>query len=100
MQTVWKYPLKIEDRQVIDIPHLSSSINVLHIDVVDGDIYMWCEVDPDNPPVETTILCFGTGHPILWSDLKHLGTVINNGFVWHFYTPSDNKECEPNGNRT
>ena len=88
MTTVWKYPLKIVDRQVLEIPHPSSGSKILHVDVIDNEIFLWVEVNPENPPVQTTILCFGTGHPLLWSDLEHIGTVIKESGVWHFYMPA------------
>jgi len=60
-QSVWKYPLKVDDRQVIEMPFGASPLKV---DVQNGQPYLWALVNPAVEQVKCEIIIVGTGHPV------------------------------------
>ncbi len=66
--TVWKFPLKVEDEQMIEAPFgmIPLSVQVQH-----GIPVLYGLVDPAiNSPVMYPVLIHGTGHPVdlRWAD--------------------------------
>jgi hypothetical protein len=88
VRVIWKYPLKITDRQELEIPELWQPLSV---QIQDGVATLWALVDPryDKKPVPIGI--YGTGEPMIDQPIKwHLGTVQDDaGFVWHVFTLND-----------
>lgn len=58
-KTIWKFPLRIDDSQVIDAPEGAQPLTV---QLQDGDPMLWALVDPEQPRVPLRILMRGTGH--------------------------------------
>lgn len=84
MQTIYKYPLRIEDEQEIEMP---SAAKFLSVQVQPGvGPCLWALVDTDNIPSKRMIQIRGTGHPA-----NGVGEYIdtfqmhNGGLVFHAF---------------
>ncbi len=84
---IYKYPLKVVDRQVVEIPR-GSTVMCAHVQ--DGVICLWaevpqpCDIFPERPLEGLLITIVGTGHSVPAFN-KYIGTVQLGGFVWHIY---------------
>lgn len=62
MITVYKYPLVIDDYQILKLPR---DAKILSAAKINGLLYLWAMVDTDQPDVQTRVLRLaGTGHPL------------------------------------
>ena len=61
MDTIYKFPLKIEDVQIIDMP---NDAQILTVQMQDGVPCLWAKVDPNKRMRPYAFRIFGTGHPI------------------------------------
>ncbi len=83
MQTIWKYLLEITDEQYIQVPRFTKPLTV---QMQDGVLCLWCLIYPDNKQDRyVTVSIFGTGNPIKEMAKNYLGTVQNDGLVWHVF---------------
>lgn len=83
MSVVYKYPLRIDDEQIVTMP---EGAELLHVAEQRGELMLWARVIPTGQrTVARTILIRGTGAPI-WTQ-PHVGTVITEGgaLVWHVF---------------
>lgn len=88
MRTIYKYPLKITDRQVLPIKGLMSALHV-GLDA-DQQPCIWCEVEVGESgfaQIETplTIYIIGTGKPIPVDHVVYFSSFVMGPFVWHIY---------------
>jgi hypothetical protein len=81
-QTIWKFPLKREGEQVIDMPKHAM---VLAVQMQDTLPTLWAEVDPDGQPEKRRFRIIGTGHEFQGHGLAYIGTVQDGWMVWHVY---------------
>ena len=89
-QKIWKFPLKLQSSQVIEIPRL---IKMLDVQVQDHRLCMWCLVDPDAYTARRLVYIAGTGERLPWKEghtgpPMFVGTVQRNGYVWHVFLDS------------
>lgn len=87
IKTIWKFPIRTVDEQMIKIP---MDYKLLSVHTQFGDPCIWALVDPEQPKVNCRIKIFGTGHPIDLDDiikLKYLGTYLisNDSLVFHVF---------------
>lgn len=86
MKRIFKYKLKVADKQTIMMPRHSQ---ILSIQEQGGDITLWALVDPfyQKEPAEYHFAIIGTGHPIEEMEpFTHLATIqTSGGFVWHIF---------------
>ena len=85
IETIWKYPIDIEDSIQIRMP---LGAKVLHVGVQDGVPTIWARVRPGDDDTELRhFTVVGTGHPIPIDEgrLVHLGTFFHGPFVWHLF---------------
>ena len=61
METIWKFPLEVTDRQVVEMP---EKARLLTVQVQAGIVYLWALVNPANRSQMRGIGIFGTGQPI------------------------------------
>lgn len=99
MRSVWKYPLRVADTQVVDLP---TGAEPLAVQAQDGSLVLWAAVDTDIKEVAPVRLCvFGTGEQIEedWLSLEHLATVQMDGLVWHVFRewPTDEEAAHAQG---
>lgn len=59
MKTVWKYPLEVNDSQIVAMP---ANAHILTIQLQMGVPCLWALVNPEMPLEQRTILIAGTGH--------------------------------------
>jgi len=81
MKTIYKYQI-YPYQTVYNLPEGSD---ILKAGVQDGEIYIWAEVDPDQPLKEGTILVVGTGHELPDRELGYIDTVFLDDLVFHIY---------------
>lgn len=87
MKTIYKYPVEIQDRSIIDMP---VGAEILSVRTQDGKPMIWAMVDTDAKVEPRYIEVFGTGHPIhvdMGIDRKFIGTFLinNDGLVFHLF---------------
>lgn len=84
MITIYKYPLVVEDTQWLDI-HRGAKL--LSVDVQDGKLYLWAQVDTTQPQDSVLIVIHGTGHPMRKDNMQFIGTFMLYGgsFVGHVF---------------
>lgn len=79
----FRYRLTFARQQKISVP-IGSRLLHAGIDR-NGNCAIWLLVNPESPTTEIEIFRFGTG-----DDVGHvgtfLGTIIADGYVWHFFT--------------
>lgn len=82
MKTVWKYALKLNDTQEIDMP---GGAEILHAGLdPSGDLHMWAKVDTNRAVETRTVHIRDTGNE-LPPDVRHVSTVLTGEFVWHVF---------------
>lgn len=84
MMMVWKFPLRVTDMQVVQIP---EHFEPLSVQVQNGELCMWALVNPNAQEVSVRIEIYGTGHPIAHNRTRnnYVGTVQLLGLVWHVF---------------
>ena len=83
--TIWKYPILIDDEQIITPP---KGAEILTIQVQDMQPYLWALVDPDRPPDRIKLITKGTGHPIGDKEVgEYVGTYQFGKLVFHVFHP-------------
>lgn len=96
MQTIYKYPLEIADRQIVVLPD-GAEIRLVGCDP-NGEPCIWAQVDSEEEVHNHRVFwLYGTGHPIavnfpppdtVQSEnplLEHRGSFLQRQFVWHLY---------------
>lgn len=84
MKTIWKYPLVIDDEQVIQAP---CGAQLLSIQVQNDVVCLWCLVESLNPPSPLKIILKGTGHPCnnTTTGYSYIDTFQLDGGKWVFH---------------
>lgn len=84
MSFVWKFPLAIEDQQLVEMP---KGAELLHVGEQHGTLALWALVNPTGGQklVRRRIFVRCTGHR-LWTH-PYVGTVVMAGgdLVWHVF---------------
>jgi len=83
MKTIYKYPIKITDQQDIIMPQGAEVIQA-GLDP-QGTPCVWAMVDTRNEPEPMSILVYGTGNPMLFDPLRHVGSFVRGPYVWHVF---------------
>jgi len=86
MQTIYKYPLHILDRQEVPLP---KGAQILSIQMQNGYPCLWALCNPDKPVSPRTLYMVGTGHPFNMdpSVIRFIDTVQMAGgsLVFHLF---------------
>lgn len=90
-ETIWKFPLRLVDRQVIRVPQGGFSMSV---GLQRDQVCLWVMVDPEKPLVDREVRIVGTGHPAPGREWSFLGTVVMEPFVWHVFERRDDLVAE------
>lgn len=87
VNTIWKFQLKLQDRQKISMPVENA---VLHVGLdPNRNICLWAAVDSKAPVSDVEIVIVGTGHPLPHVG-SYIGTIVIAAYVWHVFTgPGD-----------
>lgn len=89
MKAIWKYPLKMVDLQIVELP-LGSTIVSTGFDP-SRQLCIWATVDPEEKQTfGYPVFILGTGHSMP-DDIDHpnarfIGTAVDETFVWHVFT--------------
>lgn len=81
---IWKWPLVLADRQVIEVP---AGARLLAVQVQRGSPQVWALCDPEKPKEPRGLAMYGTGHPVPADPGRYLGTFQIDGgqFVFHVF---------------
>lgn len=83
MNTIYKFPIQqIAGTVLISTPRI---VRWLDVQMQHNLITLWAVVDPDSEIGPQEIYIRGTGHPMLGTEGKHLGSVQDRAFVWHLF---------------
>lgn len=86
MKTIYKYPLKIQDKQIVSMP---IGAQILSVQVQGEVVCIWALVEPRLPKREIEFQMLGTGHDAghINANYLHIGTVqLDNGkLVFHVF---------------
>ena len=86
MKTIYKYPLQVDDVQMVRMP---QGATILDVQVQHGQPCVWALVDPARPLQDRVFCMFGTGHEVPTEDvvLVHLSTIqlSGGGLVFHVF---------------
>lgn len=88
-KTIWKFPLKVVEEQVIKMPR---NAHILGVQVQRGEPCIWALVEPDHELEDRVIGIFGTGNPFPVNELYNIiGTIQMHGgdLVWHVFEMLD-----------
>lgn len=86
MKRVCEYPLKLRDKQVLEMPREAQFLSVIEMD---NRIVLYALINPDLSKKPYEVFLRGTENPIddiylRFSDF--IGTVkMPDGFVWHIF---------------
>lgn len=61
MNVIYKYPLPVREKYVIELP---ANAHIIRVDTVEGLFYLWAIVDPEAPLVTRYLEFYKTGQPI------------------------------------
>ncbi len=97
MITIHKYPLAIEDTQTVELPEGAEILRVealskdtFPVSVYNAKLFLWAKVDPEARMVSRTVFIFGTGHEIIPSAARYLGTIFTSPLVFHVFIDAGN----------
>jgi len=88
-RSIWKYPLKVTDEQILEIP---GGAKILSVELQHGVPCLWALVHPKNKKKKRVVQIFGTGNPIPDADLgEYVSTFQSMGgnLVWHVFIMSE-----------
>lgn len=81
-RVVYKYPLQITDKQIVQLPEIRE---ILCVQIQNKVPCLWAYVDPNskNEPVE--IVTMGTGHVLAKKSRKYISTYQFGELVFHVF---------------
>lgn len=84
MKTIYKYPIEIQDRQVLTLPKGSE---ILTVKMQKDYIFLWALVENTEETEDFEILIYGTGHPIEDVQIKYISTIQSQigSLVFHIF---------------
>jgi hypothetical protein len=90
VKTVWKFPLKADDAQIVAMP---ANAHILTVQMQYAEPCIWALVNPEMPFEERTILIAGTGHEREDLDglVNYIGTfqMDGGGLIFHVFERVD-----------
>lgn len=92
---IWKYPLRLEDEQIVEMPLGSVLLHAERVvipngqgRILEGGIYMWIWAQVYTKALldgKRRILIRGTGQPFDGTEKKYVCSVRDGDFIWHIY---------------
>lgn len=83
MRRVLKYHL--EQGVFQQIVRMSEGAKILSVQMVNGELYFWAEVDNSKRVKERHIIILGTGDICPPEHMPYIGTVQDDPYIWHIY---------------
>lgn len=81
MKTIFKYRLRVVDRQTLPIP---TGFKVRYVGTQDREVMVWIELDDSHDTAPVDFLIIGTGEAVPPEGI-YIGTTIVGYYVWHVY---------------
>lgn len=82
-KTIWKFPLKLTDGQVLMIP---EGAEILTVQLQNQQPYLWAVVNPEHETELRKFEIHGTGNPIAaFAERRYVATFQQPPFVWHVF---------------
>ena len=83
-KVIWKFPLVIEDVQIIELPR---NYEILTIQVQNGIACLWAMVSPEVPKEKIIIEIICTWEPFSIAERQYIGTfqVFEEQLVFHVF---------------
>lgn len=87
MKAIWKYPIKVEAQQSIEMP---IGAEILCVQMQGEQPCLWAKVSPEGWPTKRTIVILPTGAEFEEMRGRYIGTFqMHNGmYVWHVFEAS------------
>lgn len=89
MRTIWKFPIPTKSpdfgtgyRFEMEAPDVCLPRD---LQAVDGDVFLWAEVDTDAPTRKNRMIVMGTGRELPPDAFMYIGSWRDGDFVWHLY---------------
>lgn len=83
MKTIYKYELKTEQKQILQLPEEAV---ILCVQMQENKICAWTTLAPEQATKDRIIYIFGTGEQFDESlYLSYISTFQHNGFVFHVF---------------
>lgn len=82
MKTIWKFPIRLTDEQLVTMPRDSAALSC---QMQDGQLCLWAFVESDAPMETRTVRIVGTGHPLDEGGEQFIDTVQDGRLVWHVF---------------
>lgn len=84
MKRIYKYPIRIQDEQIV---HLPTGAEILCVQIQNGAPFLWALIEPQTGEEARRIVIAGTGHEMEDCERKYIGTVqMRDGtLVWHVF---------------
>jgi hypothetical protein len=86
--SIWKFFLKIQDEQLVEMP---LGAQLLHVEIMDDQLCLWAQVWTKAIKEKRLILVRDTGHSFTGEEKRYVGTTVHpvsgqlHNFVWHVY---------------
>lgn len=93
MSAIWKYPLRVDDTQSIEMP---TDAKVLCVQIQRGLPCMWAMHQNAAIRSERIILTIGTGHEVDRGGLRYIGTyqLQNGNLMFHVFEKESRKHTQ------
>lgn len=84
MQTIWKYPVVLDDEFELRMP---AGARLLTVQVQQGKPVLWALVNPDVPQKTRRFRLYGTGQPLPDAPGEYVGSfqVHGGALVFHLF---------------
>lgn len=81
--TIWKFPLRIADKVLIEMP---AGAKLLTVQMQNGSPFIWASLDEKEPLGLRRVYVRGTGHELYPAEPhRYVGTFQQGPFVWHVF---------------
>lgn len=84
MKTVWKYDVPVKDEFSFSMP---VGAVLLHVAVQGTEVKLWALVDPQQAGELRRFRLAGTGHPVEYRNVAHVGSFMlhSGALVFHLF---------------
>ena len=81
---IYKCRLEITDTQIV---HLPTTHKLLHVGILNGELFLWAQVSVYEKRVERTMHVVYTGHNVINPDWEYVGIAVDSShmFECHVY---------------
>lgn len=69
-KTIWKYPLRPDTCGM----RLPEDAEILCVQTQAGEPFLWVLLDENKPLISRQVFVYGTGHPVLDTPQRYIGT--------------------------